>query len=134
MVRFNAKLSNVSAGSQRIGSDHYELSPGGLASKDKGISPSSSPLGFKPLKLVYFKQSNRYMIATGGLIVCFTSAIDEAAFADEYGLNLKYIFSNAAAFEPVPFLGIKSLMVALRNDARVSGVELDLIDPYLKEQ
>lgn len=134
VVRFNAKLSNLSAGSQRIGSYHYELSPGGLASKVKSISPSLSPPGFKPLKLVYFKQSNRYMIASGGLIVSFKSAINEAGFADEYGLNLKYIFSNAAAFEPVPFVGIESLMVALRNDARVSGVELDLIDPYLKEQ
>jgi hypothetical protein len=134
VVRFNAKLSNVSAGSQRIGSYHYELSPGDLASKVKSISPSSSPLGFKPLKLVYFKQSNRYMIATGGLIVSFKSAIDEAKFAHEYGLNLKYIFSNAASFEPVPFVGIESLMVALRSDARVSEVELDLIDPYLKEQ
>ena len=134
VVRFNTKRSNFSAGSQRIGSYYYELSPGGLSSKVKSISPSMSPLGVKPLKLVYFKQSNRYMIATGGLIVSFKSAIDEAKFAHEYGLNLKYIFSNAASFEPVPFVGIESLMVALRSDARVSEVELDLIDPYLKEQ
>jgi len=49
-------------------------------------------------------------------------------------LNLKYDFDKVAAFKPIPFDGIVNLMEVLKTDSRVSNVEFDLIDPYLKEQ
>ena len=121
-------------GSFRLGNYQYELVEGDLSSSINSSISLSRVRRDVPLKLVYFKQNNQYMITDGGLIVSFEKSIDKNIFASEYGLNLKYDFGKVASFKPVPFDAIVNLMEVLKTDSRVSNVELDLIDPYLKEQ
>ena len=49
-------------------------------------------------------------------------------------MNLKYDFGEVAYFKSVPLDKMINLMESLKIDSRVSNVEFDLIDPYLKEQ
>jgi len=122
------------SGSAKLGIFRYELAPGSLASElAQAQAQSAGSSNDMELRLVAVP-GNSYFVSDGSFTVTFRHSADVQQFTSDYDLNPRFESPKAISYFSRGFVGLDELISNIRADERVLTLELDLINPHIRQQ